>query len=328
MAANKRNITLGFFVSAGVLLLVVALYLIGRNRNMFGSTFHLRARFQNVSGLMSGNNIRYSGIQAGTVKEIRMIDDTTIEVDMLIDESMRQFIKTNSMASIGNEGLMGNKVVNITPASVPGEEIEEGALLVSKIVPGTDEMMGTLSNTNENVEELSIRLVNTVNRINNSKALWRILDDTTLSDGLRTSMLNLQAATTNLNIMSAEFAALVHDVRLGEGALGAVISNDTVASDLKEAVANIKLVSEESIKVLLRVDSMVAETKSDLQNGDGIANKILNDTALVTKVNSSLESIERGTSSFEQSMEALKHNVLLRGYFRRNAKKQNGKQKR
>ncbi len=318
---NGQNTTLGLFVITGIAVLVVALYLVGKNQSMFGSTFHLRARFKNVNGLMAGNNIRYSGIQAGTVNKISVINDSTIEVDLLIVNDMKRFIKDNALASIGNEGLMGNKVINITPAGYPGTEVADGALLVSKIAPYTDEMMETLSSTNNNVEQISGGLISTVNRINESKVLWRILDDTTLSEGLRVSMINLRLATENINRLSIALSQTIVDARGGKGAIGAVIADDTVANNLRQAIDNINKASEESVSILTRVDSIAAITSAGIDHGNGLVNALLKDPAMVTRVNASLSNVEKGTASFEQSMEALKHNFLVRGYFRKEEKR-------
>jgi ABC-type transport system involved in resistance to organic solvents, periplasmic component len=57
-----NNVKLGAFVLSGLFLLILLLYMIGKNRNMFGSNFILKARFENVQGLKSGNNVRYAGI--------------------------------------------------------------------------------------------------------------------------------------------------------------------------------------------------------------------------------------------------------------------------
>src|SRR6478752_6018204 len=108
------NVKLGIFVLSGLFILVFTLYMIGKNQNLFGNTFQLKARFDNVYGLMSGNNVRFSGIQIGTVRNVNIVNDTLIEVEMDVDEEVKKFIHKNAIASIGTEGIMGNKVVNIS----------------------------------------------------------------------------------------------------------------------------------------------------------------------------------------------------------------------
>ena len=84
-----NNVKLGAFALAGLLFLVLLLYMIGKNRSLFGATYILKVRFENVQGLVPGNNVRFSGIEAGTVKRIKILNDTTIEVTMAIDQRCR-----------------------------------------------------------------------------------------------------------------------------------------------------------------------------------------------------------------------------------------------
>src|SRR5690349_3412806 len=123
------NTKLGLFVLLGLAFLIFSLYMIGRNRNMFGSTFTLKANFHNTNGLLVGNNVRYSGIDVGTVTRIRIVSDTSVLVTMIIDKSVKRFIKQNSIATIGTEGLMGNKLININGQSDKANPVEDGSMI-------------------------------------------------------------------------------------------------------------------------------------------------------------------------------------------------------
>ena len=166
-----NNIKLGFFVIAALLVLVFSLYMIGKNTSIFGSNFELKARFRSVNGLMKGNNVRFSGIQSGNVKDIVIINDTLIEVTLLVDARTKDFIHKNSFVSIGSEGLMGNKIVNIEPNPVPAPVVEEGDLLLPARDVSIDDMLQTLDKTNLNVAIISEELKQTMKRINSSKVL-------------------------------------------------------------------------------------------------------------------------------------------------------------
>ncbi len=65
--AASRNIRLGIFVIAGLAFLITVLYMVGEKRSLFGSTIKISAQFYNVNGLMAGNNVRFSGVNVGTV---------------------------------------------------------------------------------------------------------------------------------------------------------------------------------------------------------------------------------------------------------------------
>ena len=118
MKKNSANkIKLGIFVSLGLVVLILAIYYIGEKQLLFQSTFRLTGVFTDVGGLQAGNNVRLSGISIGTVESISLISDTTVRVEIVIDESSRKFIKKDAIATIGSEGLIGNKVLVINPGT-------------------------------------------------------------------------------------------------------------------------------------------------------------------------------------------------------------------
>ena len=106
--SNSQKIQLGIFVIIGTLVFLAAIYFVGNKQNMFGNTSNLKAVFANVNGLQPGNNVRYAGIDIGTVIEIEMINDTTININMLIDNKIMHHIQKNAVATISSDGLVGN----------------------------------------------------------------------------------------------------------------------------------------------------------------------------------------------------------------------------
>ena len=122
----KNKIKLGFFVLSAILLFILAMYYIGSQKNIFHSTINVSANFNNVNGLLSGNNVRFNGINIGTVSKVEAVSDTVIKVDFTIDKDVSKFITMKSIVSIGTDGLLGNKVVNIAPGTEKGEAVQEG----------------------------------------------------------------------------------------------------------------------------------------------------------------------------------------------------------
>ncbi len=314
------NVKLGAFVLGGLLFLVLLLYMIGKNRNLFGSTYILKARFDNVKGLVAGNNVRFSGIQAGTVKRIKILADTVIEVTMIIDTKMEPIIRKNAIASIGTDGLVGNKVVNIVPAGQPAPLAAEGDILPSKKSVNTDEMLQTLYKTNNDIATIAGNLKTTVQQINSSSALWDLLNDKSIPRELRMSLANIRHATGNAGTIVDTLHAIVMDVRNGKGSIGAILTDSTLAQSLNDAIVKIKEVGEEADSLANALHKMVAGIQQDIDNGKGTVNALLKDSAMVIKLNASLDNIQKGTDGFNQNMEAMKHNFLLRGYFRKQEK--------
>lgn len=316
-----NNVRLGAFVLSGLLFLVLLLYMIGRNQSLFGSNYILKARFINVQGLIPGNNVRYSGIQTGTVKDIDIINDTTIEISMMIDTKMKDIIRKDAIVSIGSDGLVGNKVVNIVPGKIHAELAKDGELLDSKNPIDTDAILKTLSKTNQDVAEIVSGLKITVERINSSTALWSVLADESLPADLRQSAVNIRKATSKAGIMANDLNLIISEVKSGKGAVGVLLRDTSFANNLNQAVLKLKEVGNNADRLSSQMNILVSGVQSDLDSGKGAANTILKDTSIVNKLNRSLDNIQKGTDGFNQNMEALKNSFLLKGYFKRQQKK-------
>ncbi len=317
--ANKtiNNTKLGGFVLAGLIFLVLLLYMIGKNQHLFGDTYLLKARFENIQGLVTGNNVRYAGIQTGTVKEINILDDTTIEVSMVIEKKMLHIIKKNAIASIGTEGFVGNKLVNIYPSREPAATAAEGDILFSKKSVSTDDILQTLSKTNGDISVIAAELKKTVQRLNNSSALWNLLNDQSIPADIKLALSNIRTAATRANDMAGSFQAVAADIKNGKGSAGMLLKDSSVAQNLNEAILKIKSVGGQADSLIEEVNELVAGIRNDKDTGTGALHALFKDSAIVIKINSSLDNIQKGTDGFNQNMEALKHNFLFRGYFKK-----------
>jgi phospholipid/cholesterol/gamma-HCH transport system substrate-binding protein len=312
-----NNIKLGAFVLAGILALIIGLYLIGRDTNLFSRNYTLYVQFENTQGLTPGNNIRYSGIQVGTVKKVKILNDTLIEVTMIIEEKMKKFIHQADQVSISTDGLMGNRLLNITPGKNGSPLAKDGDMLVPKKTVSTEEMLATLDKTNRNIAIISEELKHTVERINNSKALWGVLENENLPSTLTASLNNIRRATANADQMVKDMQGIITDVKNGKGSLGKIVTDTAIAYNLNSAIEKIKLVGDNADLLAIELNNISLSVKKDINEGKGPANAILKDSVLVLKLNSSLSNIEKGTAAFNENMEALKDNFLLRGYFRK-----------
>jgi phospholipid/cholesterol/gamma-HCH transport system substrate-binding protein len=317
-----NNIKLGVFVIAGLVLMIFALYMIGRDTNLFGKNYTLKVRFDNANGLTSGNNIRYAGIQVGTVKSVKIISDTVIEISLLIKNKMKQYIHKNDIVSMSTDGLMGNKIVNIAPAKDGSPLAEEGDFLIAKKSVSTDDMLETLDKTNRNIAEVSEDIKTTVARINNSTALWKLLNESSIPENLAASVTNIRKTTAKADNLVMDLHAVINDIKSGRGSLGRIINDTAIAFNLNEAVEKIKKVGDDASQLAEELNRLTTSIEKDIKSGKGPANALLKDSVLVIKLNNSLSNIEKGTAAFNQNMEALKHNFFFRGYFRKLEKAQ------
>ncbi|MCG8318825.1 MAG: MlaD family protein [Cytophagales bacterium] len=317
-----KNIKLGAFVTVGIALFIVAIYLIGNEKNMFGDTFELNALFGNVNGLQSGNNVRFSGINVGTVEEVIITNDSTIEVRMIIESDVRKYIKKDAIASIGSDGLMGNMLVNISPGNGNRPPVENNDYILSYSRIKTDDILNTLSMTNENAALLVSDLLKITQNINEGKGTFgALLVDTVLTAALRQTILQLNNAAYNTEQISDNLIKTTEKLNEDEGLLGALIGDRGLTKKLDTIMENLTNTSD-----YLTATSSKLETFIDhLEDGEGVVSMVVHDTVFVNDLKQTVANINEGSARFNENMEALKHNFLFRRYFKRQAKKQNKK---
>lgn len=257
----------------------------------------------------------FSGLQAGTVEEIELINDSTIEVTMQINSKVKSFINKNALAAIGTEGLMGNKVVNISPVKGISQKVAEGDILQAKEMANMDEIIEKLSQTNNNVASISEVLKGTVMRID-SGAVLKLFNDETIGKSLKASLLNVYKTSNNANEMSMALNQIISDIKHGKGTAGLLLSNTEMANTLQDAVVQIKEAGVHANAMTMEMNTMVKTINHDVTKGHNAVNTVLNDSLMAKNISLTMENLQHGTDGFNQNMEALKHNFFFRGYFR------------
>ena len=198
--SQKFKLRLGLFIMGGLALFVVAIFIIGKQKNLFNPVFKLTATFYNVSGLQVGNNIRFSGINVGTVDNINIINDSTVKVDLMIRKEVKQFIKADCEAAIGSEGLIGDRLIIITQGSSGAPEAKDGQQLHSIEPVETDAIMASLEVTAGNAEVISQNLAEIMYKINSGKGtLGRLIADSTIAENFNQTIANLKQSSKGLN---------------------------------------------------------------------------------------------------------------------------------
>lgn len=315
---TSRNIRLGLLVITGISLLMAALYFIGIKQNLFGSTFRLNAKFYNVSGLMPGNNVRFSGISVGTVESVEIIDDSSINVVMVIEEKVKSFIKKNSVASVGTDGLLGSKLVNINSNKNHSPSVVDGDVLKTQRPIETEEMFRTLNATNDNLKYITGDLKNITKKINSPNTLWSLLMDTVVADNVKEAIVNIKVTGSRTAIITGDLSKIVQDIKSGKGTIGALLTDTIFSNKLNQTIVDIKTITDS----MALVSGDLRDISLKIKNGNGVLGTLVMDTALVNNLNKSMENIKNGTAGFNENMEALKHNILLRKYFKKKEKAQ------
>ncbi len=316
--STSQKLKLGIFVILSTSLLLIAVYVLGNRQSLFGGTFELHAVFKNTNGLQPGNNVRFSGINVGTVKDIEMQNDTTIIVNMLIEDKMKSHIHKNAVAAIGSDGLVGSMIVNITPgigtaATVsPGDEIRAYSRIAS------EDMLSTLSVTNENAALITADLLKVTQSVINGKGtVGRLLNDTAMARDMQQAMANLKLLSEEVTMAVYDLRILISQVQFDGSPAQVLLSDSATGQKLKSLITDLENSGREINAVTGKLNSVV----SQIQQGDGALHYLASDTVVVNRLDSTIQNIQEGTARFNENMEALKHNFLFRGYFKKQEKK-------
>jgi phospholipid/cholesterol/gamma-HCH transport system substrate-binding protein len=188
---NKTR--LGVFVSIGVTLFIVAIYLIGQRQQLFSKTFRVSGIFTDIGGLQEGNNVRFSGINVGIISSIRQHTDSSVLVDMVILEDTRKFIKKNAIAMIGSDGLMGSKLVLLTPGTTGQQMISDSDVLATAQSVSTDEILQSLKVTADNAARITSDLAIVMQTVREGKGTFgKLLMDSVMGENLDQALVNIK----------------------------------------------------------------------------------------------------------------------------------------
>ena len=314
---TTEKIRLGIFVVIGTVLLVVAAYLIGNRQNMFGSQFTIHAVFRNVNGLQQGNNVRYSGINVGTVRRIQMVNDSTISVSMILQENIIQHVKTDAIATIGSDGLVGSMIVNIVPGNGQAPQVSSGDTIISYSRIGADDMLSTLNKTNENAALLTADLLQVTEALKQGRGtLGRLLNDTSMAEDLEMTLKNLKVASSKANKTIEQVNELLAEENYQNSVIGVLMRDSISGQRLSNALENLESSSANIASTSEKLDSLL----TSISEGEGALNYLATDTTLVRNLDATMRHLEEGTARFSENMEAMKHSFLTRGYFKKQEK--------
>lgn len=315
---TKQRVKLGIFVVTGVVIFLVATVFLGSASGVFSRTFVVSAIFKNVEGLKDGDKVWLSGVQIGTIKKVRIVVVGEVVVTMSLKEMQNEFIRKNATASIGSDGLIGNKIVVIQPGN--SEQIIQDGDTINAVSPAdTQELINIAKEIGENTRTITLDLKAISGKINQGQGIiGELLNEGKFSQELRQTVQNLKTTGENTTKATARLSDLVDNMQHGKGLLPTIISDTSLTSTFKQTLVNVKKVSKNAEKMSASLDSITTK----MNNRDNAVGIILADTAFAHKLQRSMSNTESATSRLNENMEALKHNFLTRGYFRKQAKQE------
>lgn len=193
---SEQKIKIGGFVLAGLAILIAGIFLIGNKKGLFTRTFTVYGMFKNVNGLQIGNNARFAGINVGVVQDIQITNDTTVKVILTLNEDVRKFVKRDAKLSISSDGLMGDKLVMITPGGTSNSQgVVSGDKLTGVNPFDVDRLVNKFSKITDDAGKLVNGLSEIVYKVNHGQgSIGRLLNNDKMARDLEGTV--KQAKTT------------------------------------------------------------------------------------------------------------------------------------
>jgi phospholipid/cholesterol/gamma-HCH transport system substrate-binding protein len=345
---------LGLFLILGIGFFTAMLFLIGNRYDVFGTHINYYAEFSDIAGLPVGAQVRVSGLDADAVKRIELPSGpaSKFRLTLQLDAKVRRMIRTNSVASIETEGIVGDKYLSVHSGTSGAPEAPEGFTLPGKPPFDLGVIMdkGTtlLNDVDASVNDLHSRL---------DVALDSATKTVNHVDGLVVAVQpDIKIMAGNASQIAGTVNTIVSDLKAGKGPAGlflrdeaarqqleAIVSNAQQASlnlnqltaDIQSrdlpakaqvTLSNISDVSERADQIVadLQDRKLAAKVQATLENVQAISQQL--NGALATdnlgedgasNIRETLSNLNRGTANLAEDTEALKHEFFFRGFFKK-----------
>jgi len=303
VATSARLAGVGAFVIGGLLLFTVGLFMIGDRQMAFAKKFTIYAEFAKITGLQPGAIIRVSGAKAGTVKDIIPPSRPTekFKVKLEIIEDLHPLVRTDSVATIETEGLVGGSFLGVSTGSEQAPPAPENSTIPGKepfaIADLLQQAGATIAKVNEIIDELTDDVASTVQSISDTvENANQLIDD--VGDDVKT----IASAGARIAQDAAEISS---SVRNGEGTFGKLVKDDELYRRVTAVAKNAEQIASDAREVI----EQAKKALTDLQSKNGPVQ------GLASNLKQTMDDARVAMSGFAENMEALKRNFLFRGFF-------------
>jgi len=316
-SGNKRAVIVGVFVLLAIIILVAGIFILGGKQKRFEKTILVRAIFDNVSGLKLGNNVWFSGVKIGTIKSINFSGTSQVEVTMKLEQDVNKYIHKDSKARLGSESLIGNKIIEIYGGNPNGPIIDDNDKLEVEKSLETSEIMATLQENNKNLVKITGDLKQVSREILHGKGMvGTLLTDSALANNFRSIVHNLHKTTVSTALATNQLTDFTAKLNNKNGLANKLMTDTVIYANLNSSVFQLK---KTTTNAAIITDSLKMAT-SKLTTGKSPIGVLLNDEKMATQIRNTMGKLETTSVKLDENMEALQHNFLLRGYFRKKAK--------
>jgi phospholipid/cholesterol/gamma-HCH transport system substrate-binding protein len=313
----RKRVAVGVFIFLGLAILVVGIFTVGNQHKAFVKTITAKAIFDDIQGLQPGNNVWLSGMKVGTVKKVSFYGNSQVEIILSIEKQAESHIRKDAKAKITTDGLVGNKIVVIYGGTENMPAIADNDVLQTEHLAGMQEMMTTLQASNSNLLEITGNLKAISKKLTDGQGtLGELINDPAIADHLRSSIDHFRAASANSEKMIAnlqDFSAGLH--RPG-GLANELVTDTTVFRQLKGTMNQLN----EAANAASEFSASLRTAGQGINDPNTPIGLILHDEGTAADLQRTIKNLRVSSKELSDDLEAVQHNFLLRGFFRKKNK--------
>lgn len=316
---RKRSLTVGLFVLLGLIILVAGILVLGTQQNRFSRNLVITTFFHDVKGLKVGNNVWFSGVKVGIVKDIKFQSIDDVKVVMHIEEKSSQFIRADVVAKLGSDGLIGNAIVSLVGGSEKMPVIEDGDVIKSVASTDTEAMFATLQTNNENLVEITKNFaILSKEMVEGKGVVGALMTDSAITLSLKNSLKTLDKVMLDVHRASGNLAGLMNKLNSDRGLIYDLTTDTAIFANLRESTAQLQGVTETASMLMANLN----EASARLNEKDNAVGVLTNDPEAAAEIKQILHNLNGSTEKLDENMKALQSNFFFRGYFKKQRKEQ------
>ncbi|WP_316789205.1 MlaD family protein [Pedobacter frigoris] len=314
---NRRKVVVGGFILLGLAIFILGVFTLGSQKKAFVKSFTVDVVFNDIQGLKTGNNVWFSGVKIGTIKKIQFYGTSQVQVFLNIEEEAHKYIHKDAAASISSDGLIGNKIIVITGGTPKFPFVEDGDRLRVNSTLSTDDIMKTFQVNNKNLVDVTSDFKILARSLVEGKGtVGSLLTDQQIASDFKAIVVNLRNTTASANKMAIELDAFTKTLNTKGGLADKLLTDTAVFAKLQASVNELQKTASSASALSENLNKASAK----LTQTDNAVGVLLNDQKTAEQVKSIMLNMETSSKKLDENLEALQHNFLLRGFFKKKAK--------
>jgi len=313
---NRRAVIVGLVLALGLLIFMIGVFTLGGQKKTFSSTISLKAVFDDVNGLQRGNNIWFSGVKVGTIRSVEFDPNARVIVSLNVEESVQPYIHKDAHAKVSSDGLIGNKIIVIYGGSTEAPLVESGDTLSVQTLSTTEGMLDTLQLNNQNLLSITTNFKTISKKVAAGEGTaGRILTEDEMANTLQSALTALNQASENARVLTANLSAFTARLQTPGTFANELVTDTAIFRRLRRSVSEIQAAAANAKAVT-----------DNLNSSNSAIGVLLNDSQAAADLQATLRNLSAGSAKLDTNMEALQHNFLLRGFFKKKRKAEAAKE--